>query len=128
MERLDRERYARHLLLGQVGQAGQVRLLETALCAQPESDPGARAVAAAYLERAGVRVSDQGAELPVPSTSQVERCAGDHALMPAARALLGALAAVDAIRQVLGLPGSPASDVVISSAELAVGETIKERV
>lgn len=111
-----RERYARHLLLPQVGEAGQRRLLETVLTADA-GDAGVLAVAQRYLERAGVRVSQQGApegalRLSVASSERVAQTAGDPALLPAARALLGALAAVDAIRSVLELPGRAQSEPI----------------
>jgi hypothetical protein len=106
-------RYARHLLLPQVGEAGQRRLLETAFCA--EGDAGVVKVAERYLSRAGVRVGE-GSALPVASSDEVARVAGDPALEPAARALLGALAAVDAIRVTLGLSGRVAAPFVLSAS------------
>jgi hypothetical protein len=112
-----RERYARHLLLPQVGEAGQRRLLETVLRAAA-GDDGTFAVAREYLHRAGVRVADDGvAGLEVPSSERVAQTAGDPALLPAARALLGALAAVDAIRSTLGLPGRAESELLLLSSE-----------
>ncbi len=106
-------RYARHLLLPQVGEVGQRRLLETAL--RIEGDAGVVKVAERYLSRAGVRVD--GAETrSVASTLEVARVAGDPALEPAARAVLGALAAVEVIRETLSLPGRESEPFVLSSS------------
>jgi sulfur-carrier protein adenylyltransferase/sulfurtransferase len=110
-------RYARHLLLPQVGEAGQRRLLETEL--RLEGDAGVVKVAERYLSRAGVRVGE-GAIQSVASSDEVARVAGDPALEPAARALLGALAAVEAIRAALALPGRQTESVLLSSSSEAV--------
>jgi len=107
----DRTRYARHLLLPQLGEAGQARLLATRLRAQSAADLGVLEVARTYLVRSGVTLvdapragaQDDTQELPLPTESEVARVAGRPALTEAARALLGALAAVDAIRTATGL-------------------------
>jgi predicted trehalose synthase len=52
----DRVRYARQLLLPQLGEAGQERLLGARLYVSAQADPGALAVAQSYLARAGVPV------------------------------------------------------------------------
>ena len=115
----DRQRYARHLLLAQLGEAGQARLLSAAVYAPQEVDvdAGALEVARSYLERAGLRVvvHDTLAEhgtaaepLSLPSRQQVARIAGIPALEEAARALAGALSAVHAIQRAVGLPGAEA--------------------
>jgi hypothetical protein len=122
----DRTRFARHLLLTQLGEAGQERLLEARLVAPAEADPGALEVAHAYLTRAGAEVLVAGADgasaLSLPTTAQVERVAGSAALLEAARALLGALAAVDAIKRVASLgsvsaAGSPQDFLFAISSE-----------
>ena len=110
-------RFARHLLLPQIGEAGQRRLLETEL--RLEGDAGVVKVAESYLSRAGVRIGE-GAVQSVASSEQVARVAGDAALEPAARALLGALAAVEAIRATLALPGRSSELVLLSSSSEAV--------
>jgi hypothetical protein len=110
-------RYARHVLLPQVGEAGQRRLLETAL--RVEGDVGVVRVAERYLSRAGVRV-DAGPVLRVASSEEVARVAGEPALEPAARALLGALAAVEALRTTLSLPGRASEPFVLLTSSEAV--------
>ncbi|HEX5660668.1 MAG TPA: hypothetical protein VFX59_25925 [Polyangiales bacterium] len=110
-------RYARHLLLPQVGETGQRRLLETAL--HLRGDAGVVEVAERYLARAGVRVG-AGSHWSVASSDEVARVAGDPALEPAARALLGALAAVEAIRVTLELPGREPENVLLTSSSEAV--------
>src|SRR4051812_46506448 len=52
----DRVRYARQVLLPEVGSEGQVRLLAAQVRIGGVADEGAAAVAREYLERAGVRV------------------------------------------------------------------------
>jgi len=105
----DRIRFARHLLLPQLGEAGQRRLLRARVRPAADADPGALAVARTYLARAGVAVidaSDDGADavpLAVSSESEVSRVAGRPELRVAARALLGALAAVEAIQTAAGV-------------------------
>lgn len=108
----DRQRYARHLLLTQVGEAGQERLLAAKLRVHADADRGVLEVARTYLERAGLSltVRDAGSEpdslhtaqadeLRLPSSEDVARVAGGVELAEAARALLGALAAVSAIQR-----------------------------
>jgi len=96
-----------------VGEAGQERLLSAAVHASAEADPGALEVARTYLERAGVRLiahdslpehGTHADELALPTQAEVARVAGDSQLEEAARALLGALAAVTAIQRAVGLP------------------------
>jgi hypothetical protein len=124
----DRSRYARHLLLPQLGEAGQERLLAAHVCANGDADPGALAVAQCYLARAGVgrterARSETGGEpgepvpaddrcaspLRVATSTEVSAMAGVPALHEAARALSGALSAVDAMLSVVGLSGSTLS-------------------
>jgi hypothetical protein len=130
----DRTRYARQLLLPQIGEAGQQRLLAAALQARPGDDAGAVEVAQRYLERAGVRVTGAGAEestaiargtadaapLRVASSAEVDAIAHTPELREAARALAGALAAVGAIQHLVGLVGEPpALQIVAISSEEA---------
>ncbi|MFT3922590.1 MAG: hypothetical protein QM778_08660 [Myxococcales bacterium] len=99
-----RTRYARHLLLPEVGLVGQERLVEARLGLGESADPRAAKVAQLYLERAGVSVeSDAALRVRVADTDSVRRLAGSPALEPAAAALAGALGAVEAIKEVLQL-------------------------
>ena len=109
----DRARYARHLLLSQLGEAGQERLLAAELHAPTDADRGALEVARTYLTRAGAAVSVElalddavGPMLDVPSSAALAQIAGSFELLPAARALCGALSAVQAIKRVTGLTES----------------------
>ncbi|HEX6243903.1 MAG TPA: hypothetical protein VFZ61_23470 [Polyangiales bacterium] len=111
-----RARYARHLLLPELGEAGQERLLAGRVRFPHEADAGARAVALGYLERAGVRESARepdeqalarGAEelVPLLDAAACARIAGRPELLEAARSLAGALAAVETIKRLAGLGG-----------------------
>jgi hypothetical protein len=110
----ERQRYARHLLLSEVGEAGQERLMRAAVQLPVDAAPRPAAVARDYLERAGMRPGNSDrSERPVrsPCDPQLNReavraLAGDATLEPAAAALLGALYAVEAIKAELGL-GAP---------------------
>lgn len=128
----DRARYARHLLLPQLGEAGQARLLATTLGTPPDADQGALAVAARYLTRAGVCVEvakDMEAtsheavggslSLRVPDSDEITRIAGRPALIEAARALAGALAAVNAIKEAARIEARPESPIPAISSEEA---------
>jgi len=109
----DRSRYARQLLLPQLGERGQARVLASSVRAPKDADGGALAVARTYAERAGLRVVSDG-EFPlisVPTTEQVGRVAGEEALMEAARALVGAIAAVEALRGAAGFGGTVQSEI-----------------
>lgn len=117
---LDRIRYARHLLLPEIGEEGQLRLLATHVRVPGEADAGAAEVAREYLVRAGVRVeteveagaspspADGGARTPLslPRAHDLLALAGAPELIEAARALSGALAAVESIKSALAL-GEP---------------------
>jgi len=92
----ERRRFARQLLLHEIGAQGQLRLLEARFDA-PSTCAGA--IAADYLERAGLRPG----------------CASEGALAlrllprdsdPIRDALLGAFAAVEALKGALGI-GEP---------------------
>lgn len=101
-----RARYARHLLLPEIGELGQARLLASSF--RVAGEPGARAVAGSYLERAGVSVQEQaGATVSVlEDQGRLEALAGAPYLLEAARALAGAFAAVETIKSVVGI-GQP---------------------
>jgi hypothetical protein len=128
----DRARYARQLLLPQIGEVGQARLLAAVLRAPGDADPGTLAVACSYLERAGVRVATADHEvahadvrvtdtLCLPAEDELARIAGRVELLEAARALAGALSAVQAIARILrpGESPRPAFSIpVLSSEEL----------
>ena len=92
-----RRRYARQLLLGEIGEAGQQRLLDARFRSGAGGDADAYAVAADYLAGAS------GAVLHVPSTSRLMRFAGSPALAEPAAAILGAFSAVEHLKEVLGI-------------------------
>jgi len=92
----ERQRFARQLLLHEIGAEGQLRLLEARFEA-PSTRAGA--IAADYLERAGLRpgsASEGALALRLPPQD------GD----PIRDALLGAFAAVEALKSALGI-GQP---------------------
>jgi len=98
-----RRRYARQLLLGEIGEAGQQRLLDARFCRGVGVDADAYAVAADYLERAGCAMDPSGSALRVPSTSALMRFAGSPALAESAATILGAFSAVEHLKEVLGI-------------------------
>jgi hypothetical protein len=98
-----RVRFARHLLLTEIGSAGQERLCAAAVSFAADADPEAKRVAEQYLGRAGVRVGAGGADVKILDGDEIARLAGDPALVPAAQALAGAYAAVEVIKAVLGV-------------------------
>ena len=103
----DRVRFARHLLLPEIGASGQERLNAARVRVSEGADAGARAVSSEYLARAGLRVSPEGEHaVSLPTGAEVEALAGAPELVEAARALVGALAAVEAVKAVLEL-GEP---------------------
>lgn len=93
-------RYARHVALPEIGAAGQTRIEAATL--DVRAAPRALETARLYLERAGARVSPEGAPLEAPEVR-----AGRPELEEAAAFLAGALAAVEAIKRVTGA-GEPA--------------------
>ena len=110
----DRERvlYARQLLLSEVGPAGQARLFAARAepsCSAPDSE--ALAVARDYLTRAGLgRHADQASKsvpIAVPATTTIEGLCKLPEHVPVARALVGALCAVETLKATLelGTPG-----------------------
>jgi hypothetical protein len=122
---LDRSRYARHLLLPEIGEAGQTRLCATSVRIPESADRLAGEVARDYLMRAGLQVDPTQQETgdrqqatgnhrrgpalalaDVPSTSAIGILAGRAELEHAAAALAGAFAAVEVIKAALDLPRS----------------------
>ncbi len=91
LSREERRRYARQLLLPDIGEAGQRALLDAH--ARTESE-----VAALYLTRAGVALGDAGVE----ARAQIPP-SGDPALAEAERFLEGAFGAVEAIKAIVGV-------------------------
>ena len=98
-----RRRYARQLLLGEIGEKGQVRLSEARFRSGSTSDADAFAVAAEYLRRAGCLEDPDGDEVAVPDASLVDRFAGEAFLRGPAAAVVGAFSAVEHMRAALGL-------------------------
>jgi hypothetical protein len=103
---IDRHRHARHLLLSEIGEQGQARLCATRVVFPESADPSAGAVARDYLTRAGLHVAPVGIIAPVPCAAAIRTLAGRPELEPAAAALAGAFAAVEAIKAALDLPRS----------------------
>jgi hypothetical protein len=106
-----RLRFARHLLLREIGLAGQARLCAARVCIAPEADGSAGEAARDYLVRSGLTVVDTrgGAarQVAVADHGRVRALAGAPDLEPAAAGLAGAFAAVETIKAVLGV-GDPA--------------------
>lgn len=115
----ERGRYARHLLLPEIGLAGQERLVRARYRVAPSAPPLAAAFARTYLDRAGLREEASGATqsaasdagdapvaLDLPDETVVRAVAGRPELEPAAAALVGALHAVEAVKRALEL-GTP---------------------
>jgi hypothetical protein len=103
-----RRRFARHLLLAEVGETGQARLGSTRVRVLAAADARAAAVARDYLERAGLLVLDASAsdsvlDVRLPDRAGVRAIAGCPELEEAAAALAGAFAAVEAIKTVLAV-------------------------
>ena len=93
--------YARHIVLPEIGEAGQRRIGAS----RPHIAPGANARAAgwalAYLERAGAGEGDgesPPSPVDVPSDDEVVRIAGSPGLLHAAELFAGAFAAVERIK------------------------------
>ena len=86
-----RRRYARQLLLGEIDEAGQERLLHARFRRGAASDPDAFAVAADYLARAGCALDVDGDEVPLPDSDSVRRFAGADTLVAPADGVVVAL-------------------------------------
>ena len=96
-----RRRFARHLSLAEVGEAGQERL-SAAPMPELAGDPRAVAVARLYLERAGLDGGERdGAVIDAGSRARVRALAGSEGLEEAAAFVLGAFAAVEHLKHVL---------------------------
>jgi hypothetical protein len=126
-----KRRYARQLLLPEIGDAGQLRLCATRLRIAGGADARAAAIATEYLQRAGIDIAagdgDQApgrddapaGEVALAGPAQVRALAGCAELEEAAATLAGAFAAVEAIKATLaiGRPGSlPAAFVLNAKA------------
>jgi hypothetical protein len=104
LDAAQRRRHARHLLLVEIGEAGQSRLCATRVAVSDGADAAARAVAEDYARRAGLALaSEADAELALPDAAAIDALAGRAELRHAAAALAGAFAAVEAIKRALAL-------------------------
>lgn len=117
-----RRRFARHLLLAELGEQEQAKLCAAKLTL-PAVAPRAADWAARYLERAGPAVSTEpnpkaepGVRVALPSPEALDRLAGEPLLQEAAAALAGAYAAVEAIKSLtaVGTPGALSEDLVLN--------------
>ena len=101
----ERERYSRHLLVPELGESGQERLLATKVRFAPSAHAFVSEVATAYLEASGVEVArhdERGVPVMLASARCVAQCAGRPELEQVEAAVLGTLAALDVVRGVLG--------------------------
>lgn len=98
-----RSRFTRQLLVGEIGESGQERLLEARFRPAEGCDADAYAVAADYLERAGCSFDPNGEEVRVAAAEDVARLAGTPALHEAAARVAGAFAAVEHLKEILGI-------------------------
>lgn len=114
-----RRRYARQLLLGEIGEAGQERLLDARFRRGSASDANAFAVAADYLRRAGCSERETGDEVQVPDEAAVEQFAGSLHLVDPAAAIIGAFCAVEHLKATLGVADAQAfpTDLQLSTEE-----------
>jgi hypothetical protein len=97
-----RRRYARQLLLGEIGEEGQERLSTADFRPGAEGDADAYAVAAEYLRRAGCRESEiDGTPVHGSTVDAVTHFAGSPSLHAPAAAVLGAFAAVEYLKKAL---------------------------
>jgi hypothetical protein len=103
LDAASRRRYARQILLAEIGERGQERLLESRFRRTPGSDEGAFAIAAEYLGRAGCSLDESGEALRVPDESAVRGFAGSPALEAPAAAVIGAFCAVEHLKAALGM-------------------------
>jgi len=129
----ERVLYARHLLLHEIGSAGQQRLCATYVHLPAGSDAGARAVTRQYLERAGIAVAEAAPGMTARDDAQLQvlevdvigdaaamaALAGAPELVHAARALRGAFAATEVIKRAAGLsaPAVFPSSLCLSSED-----------
>lgn len=97
-------RFARHVMLAEIGARGQETLLAARYRVSASTDARVADVIHAYLGRAGMAPSEEGREVAVPA--DVATLARDPRLESAAAFLLGALAAVEHVKSELGI-GAP---------------------
>lgn len=97
-------RFARQVLVAEIGEAGQRRIGESSIRAS--GDARASEIANEYLVRAGARIGS-GREVVI-EPREVGRIAGREDLREAAAFLAGSLAAAAALLEVAGASGKPA--------------------
>ena len=121
-----RARYSRHLLLPEIGEAGQRKLLSAKVRVIDAADSEAAIVTLDYLRRAGVDVdadvaspNDAASVLQLPHAAAVDAVAGEPALRESSAFLLGAFAAVEAIKQITGAGSAGAFPLDFVLAEKA---------
>lgn len=99
----ERSRFARQLLLVEIGDEGQAKLCAASVSASPSGDPRTARWALEYLRRAGVAPKPGGATLAVPPRPAIaELAGGDEQLEEATAALVGAWLAVERIKEIVG--------------------------
>ncbi|HEX7479830.1 MAG TPA: hypothetical protein VF331_18650 [Polyangiales bacterium] len=104
----EKQLYARHLLLLEIGERGQEKLCAAQVAMAQLGDARASAVAREYLQRGGTSCAaavsgGTQVELALPDASAVDALAGDPRLQHAAAWLAGSFAAVEAIKQIVGV-------------------------
>jgi hypothetical protein len=101
LDDLSLQRFARQVLLPEIGERGQEALCATS-AAVSGGDAGARTVCVEDLARAGVVTSGSpGVPVSVPSSTALLELAGADALREAAAWLAGSFAAVETIKRVV---------------------------
>jgi hypothetical protein len=104
--------YARQVIVAEIGRAGQERLCASSVAIAAGADARAAAVTREYLQRAGLELcaseSEASGGIAVAAAPEVRACAGEPELESCAAWLLGAWAAVEAVKERLGV-GRPAS-------------------
>ena len=112
-----RRRFARQLLLGEIGEAGQERLLQAGFRSDLGCDEDAYTAAADYLRRAGCVPDETGEPVLAPDVEAVRQLAGSPALRDAAALIAGSFAAVEHLKEVLGIAAARPlpSDLKLSS-------------
>ena len=100
-----KQRYARQILLREIGEEGQARLLHARFGRDESSDSQAYGRAADYLRRAGCAEDCSAEPLRVPSSQSVDAFAGgEPRYREAAATVLGSLSAVEFLKDALELP------------------------
>ncbi len=130
LSELDKQRFARQLLLVDVGVPGQQKLCGAGLSVAADADADALDVAREYLLRAGVRgdVTEPklSVQLRVPTSAAVEALAGDPALRVAACWLAGSFAAVEAIKEIVGVGQAASLHADLTLTEPAAGSRVRK--